>query len=496
MGSIRRLLESLSLSTIQQELSQVQECCYKMYSQTQKKQDIEPLEQMYHGICKQPVSSCALSAITQAWPHILNLERQEADQSIHLRYDRYGLMLTNYFAWWWLDCFLVGQVKCVLEKAYTSSEDWIVKLVKKIRHNRFTRITSYTFDPVNFHNKIIGQAFKYQTPSSTLPWDSGPDQEYKAIASSVVKIVQHWLGYPLEGAYRQKAWFVNAIIQEFGQRILLLDQTWNTYNTIKPSTFSPPHSNLQGFDAIRPLREAAKRHPLHIPDSEENKVLDRITESVLAVCNVNLPINGRVSASHSLTVAVDSVIDKRLAIFASFVRDAVSAVLQPNSTQNVSPARKAMMDDPDRFLPFREHAPSRIRFKTEDGPFHESIVCTRFGLFSALIWRGITFTARFSLEQKMVFHDFQEFQDEIFKARCSHPESDYICNPKAYGVYNKFRSPKLAEDYWKATGIYDWTSYVQGNPTSFTDCYHQFFKPGKTPVRFPQVISLTQPRIY
>ena len=458
-----------------------------MYSRSQQKDDIEALEQMYCGIFTQLASSRSLSAIANVWPHILNLERQEADQSIHLRYDHYGIMLTNCFAWWWLDCFLVKQVKHIMENTSTFSEDWLVKLVRKVRNIRFTRATHYTFDPVEFNGEFIGQAFEYRRPSSTLPWNSDPDQDFNAIASTVVKIVQQWLGFPVEGAYWQKAWFVHALLQEFGQRVLLLDQTWNTYNTMKRSTFPLPHSNLQGFDAARPLMEAAERHPLHVPDSEENKVLNRIMESILAVCNVNLPINGHVSTSNSLTLTVNLVLEKHLAVFVSFVQDAVHAVLCPNNRWNTSPAYNIMIDELDRFLPFREHAPGRVRSKSKDGPFDTNIVCTRSGFFSALIWRGITFTTLFSLERKMVFHDLQEFQVEVNEVRRSQADSTYICNQKAYGVYNKFRSPELAEDYWKATGDHDWSSYVRENLVSFTDCYQQFLKPGKTPVRFPQV---------
>lgn len=462
-----------------------------MYRQTQGKEDTEALEQLYHRIWSQPASPYALSAIANAWPQILNLERQEADQSIHLRYHRYGIMLTNYFTWWWLDCFVVGKVKDILQKTPASSDNWLTKLVKKIKDIQFARITSYTFNPIHFDSKLPGQVFEYRRHPRTLQWDSDPEQHYKEITSTVIEIVQHWLGFPMEGAYRQKAWFVHALLQEFGQSVLLLDQTWNAYDTMRRSMFSIPPSNPQSFDSVKPLREAARQHPLHDPESEEHKVLDRITESILAVCNVNLPINGRTSAPNTLTPAVQSVLDRRLTIFTSFVRDAVHAVLQPNSNlQTTSLAYKAMIANPDRYLPFREWAPSRIRFKSQDGPFHESVVRTRSGLFSALIWRGITFTTPFSLERKMVFHSLLEFQDEVSAVRRSQSDSRYICNPSAYGVYNKSRSPKLAEDYWEATGKHDWSSFVKNQTVPFTDCYQQFFRPGKAPARFPQIGSL------
>lgn len=136
-----------------------------MYRQTQQRDDTDALERMYHGICSQPESSYALSAISNVWPQIMNLERQEADHSIHLRYHRYGIMLTNYFAWWWLDCFVVGWVENMLEKpspSFLVSDSWLTKLVKKIQDIRFTRTTNHTFDPLDFDINLSAKVFEYQ----------------------------------------------------------------------------------------------------------------------------------------------------------------------------------------------------------------------------------------------------------------------------------------------------------------------------------------------
>lgn len=511
-----RFLESLSLSSIEGEFIQVEESCYKMYRLTQQREDTEVLNEMYCGICTQPGSSSVLSAIANAWPHILNLERQEADQCIRLRYDRYGIMLTNYFAWRWLDCFVVQKVKTIVENMSRSSHSssdsspdrspdsspdsfpdsspdrspdsspdsspdrWLVKLVEKIQNIRFLRVRRHNFNPADFDINLSGQVFEYR---SNLRWDSDPESDHREIIATVVKVLQHWLGFPIDGAYRQRAWFIHALVEEVGQSVLFLNQTWNAYNSIKRSTFSIP----ERIDSIMPLREAARHHPLHNPQSEERKVLNKITKSILEVFNLNLPINGPCLAPNPLIPAFESALDRRLMVFISFVRDGVRAALQPNVTQNDSAAYTAMINNRDQFLPFREHATSRIRFKSPDGPFHEGVVRTRSGLFSALIWRGITFATRFSVERKMVFHSLEEFQDELFDVSQSNPDPSYVCNKCAYGVYNASRSPTLAEDYWEATGKHDWSSYVKGHTVPFTNCYQEFFRPGKSPVQFPQI---------
>ncbi|KAF8584295.1 hypothetical protein K439DRAFT_1346475 [Ramaria rubella] len=65
--------------------------------------------------------------------------------------------------------------------------------------------------------------------------------------------------------------------------------------------------------------------------------------------------------------------------------------LQPNHED--SPLFKLVKTDGDFYLPFREQAPSRSHVLQEGGPFETAYMNMRGGLFSGLIFWGVTFSA-------------------------------------------------------------------------------------------------------
>ncbi|KAF8582091.1 hypothetical protein K439DRAFT_1299465, partial [Ramaria rubella] len=65
--------------------------------------------------------------------------------------------------------------------------------------------------------------------------------------------------------------------------------------------------------------------------------------------------------------------------------------LVPHSTDNS--LMKKIKEYPDFYMPFRELAPSQLQATNPQGPFEHNYIRTRSGVFSALIYRGITYTA-------------------------------------------------------------------------------------------------------
>ncbi|KAI5836122.1 hypothetical protein K523DRAFT_410843 [Schizophyllum commune Tattone D] len=103
----------------------------------------------------------------------------------------------------------------------------------------------------------------------------------------------------------------------------------------------------------------------------------------------------------------------------------------------------------DQRLPFRELAPSRQRIVADDGPFTPDRVCTRSGVFSVLVFRGILFSANKLLDGDPDFHPF--FEDlKAFEAwRGTGHEEDY-CQKVPYG-YTKGRHSSNAANFWTAS---------------------------------------------
>ncbi|KAJ3515080.1 hypothetical protein NMY22_g14544 [Coprinellus aureogranulatus] len=131
-----------------------------------------------------------------------------------------------------------------------------------------------------------------------------------------------------------------------------------------------------------------------------------------------------------------------------------------------------LREQPNRFFPFREKAPDLQRARSEGGFYHASAVKTTAGIFSALIWRVISFNTPFARERPMLYPDSESYLREV--ASC--PDSKYVCQPNAYGQHINGNGPHLAKTYWHTltSGVVrKWEDFVATNP-SFDDCLKYF----------------------
>lgn len=444
------------------------------------------LQQIYAALSDLPTSPSSMTAISCIWNGLATLEKNEAETSLNLRQQRKCVMSTNFGAWFWLDTYIAQQSKSIMKGLYMGEKGWLTKLVDVIKTMREIRATSKVFKAQDFDKSLPPQSYTYH--GGVVRWDRDPEEEAEKVASIVIEILQNWLGFPMGSEAndrRRKARFVEVIIGEFGVNALLLDQTWKAYNLGKRRMFLTDSPNAEGD--VDPLRVAARAHTLNKPNSPEKKIL----EDIGCLCKKFTDIAGtgsdQINTPTVSTRLIQSSDEARISRFVRYIREMVNMQTGRTAQDKFSRLQKAVYDNKDKMLPFRECAPSRIRFSGADGPYAPHTIRTRSGLFSALIWRAITFTSPFSHEHKMVFQDLDDWKGTIERAGMSRKPTSYFCNTSAYGVNNSFRGIELADIYWKATGEHDWSKFLGNDLPGFNECYMDFLKPGKTPAIFPQM---------
>ena len=183
---------------------------------------------------------------------------------------------------------------------------------------------------------------------------------------------------------------------------------------------------------------------------------------------------------HQLDCVNDS--EKGVKIFAQFVLDCLYMFFGHGEVNNK--LKKAMEATPDKLMPFREHAPSRLRIRSDNGPFTAAYAHTTAGAYSAAVWRGVTFATPFSMNNRMVFTSYEDFRSACMEA--GEHEEQYFCDKGAYGQSNPMRTTALAEDYWKTLANGKWTAFARDRIIPFNECY-EFFKAGSRPPDFPQL---------
>ncbi|KAG2015111.1 hypothetical protein CC2G_008407 [Coprinopsis cinerea AmutBmut pab1-1] len=291
-----------------------------------------------------------------------------------------------------------------------------------------------------------------------------------AVEEAVLNVVVQWMGLPTRR--RQRGWFVTIVADVLGPEALTLDWGWSMYTDFRPwylvksnkvyKARTLRRSDASGFE------QALRSHPITKADTIEGR-LYRTYRGLL---------DGSLSPSNTMTpISVDPTAWGRLCTMLE--RCLVYVQDRPSITNEGFQGK--LIDDADYYLAFREHAPSRVQ--TRSTIFHSSTIRTNVGIFSAVVWRGITYRTPFATNHRQVFKSYNDFIDTIRSVvnddltTPTTEDDSYFCRGDAYGSRNPNRSIQNASAYWKTITKRHWPRMAASNPT-FQECW-QWFRPAK-----------------
>jgi hypothetical protein len=280
-------LGNLTAASIKHELNEVERNCYNAYIPNDGLQLTRcQLREAYFALSHAPTSAASLAAIPSIWSGLEIMEGNEASLTLYLRMACYQIMMTNFAAWLWLEDYIVGQAKRILNGSYCHGCDWLFKLMKKVVEIRSLRLTTKEFHPHDFSDQMPGSLYIYNLPHrNAQPWDLTVEQEQVKALSIVVEILQAWLSYPTRNGRRQKAWFAYVIHSGFGDGALWLEQVWKGYYHVHCRSFDAATSNNQSEwqNMIEPFQQLVCTHVLHDPRSEEGVLLSQLSQLLHSV---------------------------------------------------------------------------------------------------------------------------------------------------------------------------------------------------------------------
>ncbi|KAF8223294.1 hypothetical protein L208DRAFT_1317448 [Tricholoma matsutake] len=127
-------------------------------------------------------------------------------------------------------------------------------------------------------------------------------------------------------------------------------------------------------------------------------------------------------------------------------------------------------------LPFCDRAPSRMRILEEGGPFSPDIVSTPAGLFTALIFRGVTYHTDFLFDQECIFQHLSDWQ-VLHKELSKMHSPEYFCDRSAYGQRSIAQDVSHVSAYWEAAQDFKLGGWVMDTrPIEFEVLYNNFYK--------------------
>jgi hypothetical protein len=448
---------------------------------------LQSLQNMTNSITDAPLSTSSISDILKGWAGLESLTNVVCSTGITLRQQRASLMLINYTAFYWLDVFIVDRSKAILE-AKEIDEGWLPNLVLDLDlHFKVKDSTPTIFNSQHYWTNLPNMTYILEQGYSRVPRNK--DRRDQRVISAVVAILEKWLNYPTDKSARQKAWFVHLLLTEFGRNVLYLNGTWNVYSDLRGRLFTNGAWRLDSFKVIKPIQDSMVLHPLHILASPERQAVDKIANLIEGVGNGGFadkaPVVDEITTFRdTLAPPLRQIADEEMRLFELFVQTNLEYQIDDMPKTHSLPQLAARLRScPDKYLIFREFAPSRARAKSSNGPFTSDLIRTTVGIFSALIWRGVTFGTEFATEGLMVFQSAEHF--DSIKINLDKPET-YFCDKGAYGVPNPFRTTALVHHYWNSLQGGVWEAFIGNRKIPFLECW-EFFLLGTKPPRFPQL---------
>ncbi|KAJ7645076.1 hypothetical protein DFH06DRAFT_1476947 [Mycena polygramma] len=486
------------------------------------------------AVFRAPNSEETPGFIMRLWPSVAALEQDEALTAVQQRRNRAVIMTTNYYAWRWLD----GYCAHMIERALSDSAQdcWIAKLAQDVCSALTLRTQSMTFFPGTYNiDDASPEPFTYSC-ARPMYLTAGPELTEQVLTLTTT-IIATWLRFPLEGLARQQAWFVHAIVTTIGHDALLLDEVWLAHSNVRKYILGKARHKAAMLACYTNLKEELGEHLLADVKSEERRMLTSISQLVKQACtgtlkytplgdsfefaavatppaeDVELPpdIPARVEPDglwtgdddesglrrgepeeegepeeDLLEVASEKLFTRYIA-FLTEAEQVLDDLPKPNTFQS------KLLQKMDYIFPFREHAPSRVRAAGPNGPFTPERCRTDEGLYSGLVYRGVTFGTEFGREDPMVYQDADAFHKaeeaaikKYFQAHGHAPDEKYFCDSAAFGPHNKRRKLHLVDTYSDSVASWGWSKqFEKRDKIPFLECWDNFRNPARFPIIGP-----------
>ncbi|KAJ7167936.1 hypothetical protein C8R46DRAFT_1191923 [Mycena filopes] len=390
-----------------------------------------------------------------------------------------SVMQITYLVWHWLDSYCVN----VIVKAFDdpTADSWIGRLARLIHTLMDTRAPTRVL-VASEYGLELDSTFEYRH-RARLDVEVPRGQ----VVAVVLQCIGHWLNFPTTTQSRAQAWFVDTITRAFDPLILLLDSVWYAYGHLNSEVFAGRNTQITAPAAFLPLANALKHCPLATPSSEERLLLAEMgtmaesyrTGRMATLAPSSSPPRLRLTDSDSAEVRMmNRFLDALLEL--EPLLDGYENIAQPTRFQAVVNGKR------DFLLPFREHAPSRVRSRLPGNSFDPVHARSLAGLFSGLIFRAVIFATPFSLEATTHFSAPAAWTTETTKF-AGKPES-FFCNLSAYSRRKSNRGRHLVSRYWTTIndpGCPNWETNTREGLYDFAECFA--FLTASRPKPFPEI---------
>ncbi|KAF8170601.1 hypothetical protein BJ912DRAFT_1066516 [Pholiota molesta] len=379
------------------------------------------------------------------------LDIRQTKVDIETRSRRIDIMTAHLLISDWMDKTLVQEIKLVMDQQVNAmTDEWVTPVVRDVYDMVLHQREHQTFSPTRY-NIVDVEPTRFAF-IKRKPRYSQCTEDIRAESITIVQeIMSVWFKFT-NHEDRWRTWIIDALVKSFGKQILVLHSTWRVFRCgSKHQLLQRHYRKLRPLrNNIKPFETALEAHPL-AGSTEAITVLQHMYDTLKQAMTPDTesppteplgPDDPR-RTRYSLYKAVDAILAARQLLFRKFYNQ--SLAVRFGYVNKPSELQQAQINDPERYSPFREHTPSRERMKGPDGPFNENVILTIPGIFSAIIWRAISYRTPFAMSEKATFLHIDQWK----QLTAQFEDESYYCNTSAYGSSD----PGRRGEKQKLTGI-------------------------------------------
>ncbi|KAJ2916174.1 hypothetical protein MD484_g4253, partial [Candolleomyces efflorescens] len=447
--------------------------------------DMEQLRSSFTILENDPVSADAPRRALEVHRQASSCEHQVLNAQLRTRADRAQIMLSASRARRWVEKDMVEATKDRLRETEmekgTEARNWLDDIIAVVQNGFVDGRREIILDPEAYPRMLaIGnKPYAFSNTHAPRRYNAGDDREklHEAIVNAIRVILPGWLGFSLpdgklERNDRVRAWFVDAMQEYIGPKFLATDIAWTLFSTFKTGhvirsdriyrTYTPSPQ------LMLPFIEALKVHP----------ICDSASDVGVRFREFSDLIDGECIPAPKPSLASTNLHNPEVDRFIRYI-DVAYKILKGDRSEVRNPLVAEMIRDPDAHLPIRELVSDRRRSTGPDGPYDTEFIKTQAGLYSALVWRGVTEGTRFAQAGRMKFSDVDDIQDAIDEYARSHnieaTDLNAICERTVHGRYVETRSTSNILPIWMDTlTLQEWETFSRSSPT-FGDCFYYLF---------------------
>jgi hypothetical protein len=403
----------------------------------------------------------------------------EAASVLDIAVQRQNIMLTNHAAWKWLEVTCTENCwRHILNRG--PSNTWIKCLTDRVDNLIDGLAITCTIHPEDFIPGLHASTYQWKRAHTANKLVG--NQRHSFIYTTVTAIVREWLGYPSNSISHAQAIFVDDMVKTMGRDVLLLNITWTSYIKLQVYITGRSKYGIIANSQFAAFRENLSNHPLGDPTTAGSIALSDIGRLMSAFRNSELssfmfpehtfqeavrtiPRTVSLLSPPPLTVSTSAAVanscQPQMGNPESILQFLIKLLPFIDKSMASTPLMTKIQHNLDHYLPFRDHAPQRIKSVEPNGPYHSAVINTRTAYFDSLFWRGISYSTASAMNHSMIFDllDFRRRESSSIESIGAAETEKYFCNPKAYGPYNCFRTTASADQYWESSGrpeLSDW----------------------------------------